>query len=169
MYDQPKYKPLQGGSHLTGSSSAMSVPAGTVSRDERRTIDTFDTGMKDGKLSAEVPFPVNRSVLERGRDRYGIYCAPCHGQTGDGRGMIVMRGFSPPPSLSSQELREAPVGHFFDVITHGHGAMYSYAARVEPRDRWAIAAYIRVLQLSQYADESTLPAADRERLKEARR
>ena len=169
MYDQPKYKPLQAGSQLIGPTSALVPPEGTVPREERPIIDALDTGMEGGKLVDVLPFPLDRKVLERGRDRYGIYCTPCHGQSGDGRGMIVQRGFSPPPSLHVQELRDAPLGHFFDVITNGHGAMYSYAARIETRDRWAISAYIRALQLSRDAEEPSLPEADRARLKEARR
>jgi len=127
-----------------------------------------------GKPVDEMPFPVDASVLRRGQQRYMIFCSPCHSATGDGRGMIVQRGFSPPPPLYGkrpatgkspaatfyEDLRDAPVGHFFGVITHGHGAMYSYAARIPPKDRWMIAAYIRALQLSQYARADELPPAD---------
>jgi len=113
---------------------------------------------------ADFPFPITREVLERGQQRFEIYCAVCHGRTGDGNGMIVQRGFPPPPSYHIDRLRQAPVGHFFDVMTHGYGVMYSYAARVEPRDRWAIAAYIRVLQLSHNAKLQDVPAPERARL-----
>ncbi len=99
----------------------------------------------------EFPFPITLDILERGRERFEIYCATCHGRTGDGNGMIVQRGFPPPPSYHIDRLRQAPVGHFYNVITRGYGVMYSYASRVEPRDRWAIAAYIRALQLSHNA------------------
>lgn len=95
--------------------------------------------------------PVTLALLERGQERFRIYCTPCHSELGDGHGMIVQRGFPPPPSYHIARLRDAPVQHFYDVITHGHGAMYSYANRVQPRDRWAIAAYIRALQRSQNA------------------
>ncbi len=95
--------------------------------------------------------PVTRQSLARGRERFNIYCAVCHGATGDGNGMIVQRGFPQPPSFHDQRLRDAPAGHFVDVITNGYGVMYSYASRVAPEDRWAIAAYIRALQLSQHA------------------
>ena len=103
-------------------------------------------------------------VLERGQERYRIYCIPCHGESGDGRGMIVRRGFNPPPPYYSDELRKKPIGHFFDVMTRGYGTMYSYASRIPPRDRWAIAAYIRVLQLSQHAPAAELPDEDRRQL-----
>ena len=100
-----------------------------------------------------------RRLLERGRERFEIYCAVCHGRTGEGNGMIVQRGFPQPPSLHEQRLRDAPVGHFFDVITNGYGVMYPYASRVAPEDRWAIAAYIRALQLSQHATPADADAA----------
>jgi mono/diheme cytochrome c family protein len=102
--------------------------------------------------TASIPIAVTREVLDRGRERYNIYCSPCHGQTGDGNGMIVQRGFPQPPSFHLERLRTAADGHYYDVITHGFGTMYSYAARVKPTDRWAITAYIRALQLSRTAD-----------------
>lgn len=171
MYDQPKYDPLEPGSHLIGPTSALPLPLGTVARSERRKVETIDTGLKDGKLAEDLPFPLTKQVLLRGQDRYRIYCTPCHAESGNGRGMIVERGFSPPPSLHIESLREAPLGHFYDVITNGHGAMYSYAARIDVEDRWAIAAYIRALQWSRNAPASELSAEDRAKLpkKEARR
>ena len=132
-------------------------PAGSRGRVLHRLVDK-------GKLAETVPFPVDRAVLERGQERYRIYCAPCHGESGDGRGMIVRRGFNPPPPYYSEELRKQPIGHFFDVMTRGYGTMYSYASRIPPRDRWAIAAYIRVLQLSQHAEAADLPEEDRNQL-----
>ena len=113
--------------------------------------ELFTTGKTAGKLAETLPFPVDRAVLERGQDRFRIFCTPCHGELGDGRGMIVQRGFNPPPSFHSDELRKKPVGHYFDVMTRGFGTMYSYASRIPARDRWAIAAYIRALQVSQHA------------------
>ena len=110
------------------------------------------------------PFPITHEDLERGRQRYNIYCTPCHDYTGSGRGVIVMRGFPPPPSYHMDRLRAAPVGHFFDVMTNGFGSMYSYASRIEPEDRWRIAAYIRVLQLSQHATLQDVPEAQRQKL-----
>jgi mono/diheme cytochrome c family protein len=110
------------------------------------------------------PFPVTRATLDRGRQRYNIYCMPCHGLAGYGDGMVVQRGFSPPPSFHNDRLRQAPVGHFVDVITNGYGAMYSYAARVGPADRWAITAYIRALQLSQHASVADVPPDELQKL-----
>ena len=110
------------------------------------------------------PFPITRDDLQRGRAQFNIYCLPCHGETGDGHGMIVSRGLTPPPSYLLDRLRNAPVGHFYDVITHGYGAMYSYNERIVPADRWRIVAYIRALQLSQHADAATLPEEDRQKL-----
>lgn len=114
-----------------------------------------------GTPADTFPYPITREILDRGRARYNIYCAPCHALTGTGDGMIVQRGFSPPPSFHSQRLRQAPVGHYFDVITNGFGRMYSYSSRVPPADRWAIIAYIRALQLSQDAPIDELSADDR--------
>lgn len=169
MYDQPRYKPLAKGSHLIGPTSALSPPEGTVARSERAKVETIDTGFKDGKLATELPFKLTKEVLLRGQDRYRIFCTPCHGGLGDGRGMIVERGMSPPPSFHTEELREAPIGHLFDVISHGHGAMYSYESRVPTDDRWAISAYVRALQWSRNVDAAGLPEADRAKLREASR
>ncbi len=169
MYDQPRYKPLSGGSNLLGSSSARDMPEGTVAYEENRELTAFDTGTQDGKLADRLPFQFDRLVLERGRERYVIFCTPCHGAIGDGQGIVVKRGFTPPPSFHSDDLRKAPLGHFFDVITNGHGAMYSFAARVETKDRWCIASYIRALQLSQHADTRQLSAEDRQKLAETPR
>jgi mono/diheme cytochrome c family protein len=105
--------------------------------------------------------PVTRALLERGQERFRIYCTPCHSELGDGQGMIVQRGFPPPPSYHTDRLREVPVQHFYDVITQGYGAMYPFADRISPEDRWAIAAYIRALQRSQHAMPSEVPASDR--------
>ena len=108
--------------------------------------------------------PITPALLRRGRERFSIFCAPCHSPTGDGDGMIVQRGFPRPPSFHSERLRDAPTAHFIDVITNGYGVMYSYAERVPPADRWAIAAYIRALQLSAHAEVASLPAQDAARL-----
>jgi mono/diheme cytochrome c family protein len=115
----------------------------------------------NGRDSSELPVAVTKELLDRGRQRFDIYCATCHGYTGDGDGMIVQRGFLPPPSYHSDRLRQAPVGHFFDVISNGFGAMPSYADQVPVTDRWAIVAYIRALQLSQNAPLDDVPAAAR--------
>lgn len=112
------------------------------------------------KMHEQAP-PVTLALLERGQNRFRIYCTPCHSELGDGNGMVVQRGFPPPPSYHIDRLRQAPVRHFYDVITNGYGAMYSFAERVQPADRWAIAAYIRALQRSQHATVADLPADQR--------
>jgi mono/diheme cytochrome c family protein len=117
-----------------------------------------------GEKPGEAP-PVTLALLEHGQERYRIYCTPCHSELGDGRGMVVQRGFPPPPSYHTEGLRNAPVQHFYDVITNGHGAMYAYADRVQPPDRWAIAAYIRALQRSQNATVADLGPGGMEALK----
>ncbi|CAN5858930.1 cytochrome c [soil metagenome] len=151
MYDQPRYEPLEPSAFFTDGKSARNLIAGTIPQGWSRTDEHFYEGRVDGKLVEEFPFPIDEDIVHRGRERYQIFCSPCHGDLGDGDGMIVRRGFPAPPTLHSDRLREIPVGHFYDVITRGFGAMYSYEHRVKPRDRWAIAAYIRALQLSQHA------------------
>ena len=174
MYEQPRYEPLEPSSFFEDGSSSRPLVAGTVARDDPRggppagvPDEVFYTGWSQGKLAETIPFQVDRPVLERGQERFRIYCTPCHGELGDGRGMIVRRGFNPPPQYASEELRKQPIGHYFDVMTRGFGTMYSYASRIPPRDRWAIAAYIRVLQLSQHAEAAKLPAEDRNQLSAA--
>ena len=137
---------------------------GTVARGQLRLDELLYTGKENGVMADKFPFPITRADLERGRERYNIYCTPCHDYTGRGNGMIVQRGFPPPPSFHIERLRTAPVGHFFDVMTNGFGAMYSYAARIEPEDRWRIAAYIRVLQASRRGSIEDVPAAERQKL-----
>jgi mono/diheme cytochrome c family protein len=147
---------------------AGTVPRGDARQQDQGSAEVFTTGKTAGKLVAEVPFPVDRSVLVRGQERYRIFCTPCHSELGDGQGIIVRRGFNPPPSFHKDELRQQPIGQFFDVMTGGHGTMYSYASRIPPRDRWAIAAYIRALQLSQHALATDLTAEDRSQIEGAR-
>lgn len=129
----------------------------TISRDDAGSA-YFNTGFIGNQPGNYIPFRVDRAVLERGRERFDIYCAPCHARSGDGNGMVVQRGYTRPPSYHTDRLRSASLGHFFDVITNGFGAMPDYAAQIKTRDRWAIAAYIRVLQFSQDAPDSLLPA-----------
>ncbi len=166
MRDQPRYDPLEANPMFADGSSARPLVPGTVARGHLRVNDHIYTGRIDGKYAATFPMPVTRKTLERGQERFNIYCAPCHSRLGDGQGMIVQRGFKQPPSFHSDRLRAAPPGYFVDVMTNGFGAMFSYASRVNPEDRWAIAAYIRALQLSQHADLSVVPAADRQQLEE---
>jgi mono/diheme cytochrome c family protein len=169
MYDQPRYKPYHASEFFDDGTSARPLVAGTVPRrqpNERgaASAEHFETGKTAGKLTDKLPFPLDRAVLERGQDRYRIFCTPCHGELGEGRGMIVRRGFNPPPSYHSDDVRNKPLGHYFDVMTRGYGTMYSYASRISPRDRWAIAAYIRALQVSQHAVASDLSEADQDKI-----
>jgi len=164
MHNQPRYKPLGGSAFFEDGRASRPLVEGTVPRGYARTDEHLYRGKVNGRLVETFPFPITRQVLERGRERYDIFCAPCHGRDGYGEGMIVQRGFRQPPSFHTERLRRAPVGHFFDVITNGFGTMYSYASRIPPEDRWAIVAYIRALQLSQNATLQDVPPAERRRL-----
>jgi mono/diheme cytochrome c family protein len=166
MHMQPKYKPYEASEFFSDGRSARQPVAGTVARGELRIDEHLYTGKVDGKIADTFPFPITANDILRGQERYNIYCSPCHDYTGSGRGMIVMRGFPQPPSYHIDRLRQAPVGHFFDVMTNGFGAMYSYASRISPEDRWRIAAYIRALQLSEHAKIEDVPDADRTKLEE---
>jgi mono/diheme cytochrome c family protein len=164
MQVQPKYKSLDPSTFFDDGRSARPVVAGTVARDQLRTDEALYTGKVNGVEVATFPIPITRGDLERGRERYNIYCTPCHDRLGNGQGLIVQRGFPAPPSYHTDRLRQAPVGHFFSVMTNGYGTMYSYASRITPEDRWKIAAYIRVLQLSQATKLSDLTDEDRRQL-----
>jgi mono/diheme cytochrome c family protein len=167
MQMQPRYGPLAPSAFFGDHRSARPLVEGTVARGQLRTNRGFYTGKTgpgDDQTVAEFPFPVTREVLQRGQDRFDIFCSPCHGRAGDGQGMIVQRGYLAPPSYHTDRLRQAPVGHFVDVITNGYGAMHSYASRVIPEDRWKITAYIRALQLSQAAPLSDVPAERQQQL-----
>jgi hypothetical protein len=166
MHVQPKYKPYEQSSFFSDGRSERPIVPGTVARGHLHTDELLYTGKINGVPTDTFPFPITPQDLERGRARYNIYCTPCHDYTGSGRGMIVQRGFPPPPSYHIERLRRAPVGHFFDVMTSGYGTMYSYADRVSVDDRWRIAAYIRALQLSQYATINDAPPAIRKQLLE---
>jgi mono/diheme cytochrome c family protein len=149
MQDQPKYKDLRGSAFFDDKRSARPVVEDTVARGFLYADQRFLTGKENGQPIAALPMPLTRALLERGRQRFGIYCTPCHGLTGNGLGVIVQRGYRQPPSFHIDRLREAPVGYFFDVETRGFGSMMDYAAQIPAPDRWAIAAYVRALQLSQ--------------------
>jgi hypothetical protein len=166
MHIQPKYLPYQETPFFADGRDERPVIPGTVARGHLRLDELLYTGKENGEVSDKFPFPMTREDIERGRQRYNIYCTPCHAYTGSGNGMIVQRGFPQPPSFHIDRLRQAPVGHFYQVMTDGFGLMYSYAARVEPEDRWRIAAYIRALQLSQHATIDDVPEADRQKLNE---
>jgi hypothetical protein len=168
MNNEPRYNPLASSDFFDDGMSARAQVPDTVTRGHLRIDRAFYTGIANGQPVDTIPLTVTIGVLARGRERYDIFCTPCHGRVGDGDGMIVDRGFSRPPSYHTDRLRSAPVGHFFDVMTNGFGAMSGYAARVPPEDRWAIAAYIRALQLSQQASVADAPPGEQRRLMEAR-
>jgi hypothetical protein len=164
MQDQPKFIPLRPSSFFTDGRSERPLVEGTVARGHLDADTAFYTGKVGDKFVGTFPLPVTRELLERGQQRYNIYCSPCHDRLGTGLGMVVRRGFRRPPSYHIDRLRQAPVGYIFDVITNGFGAMPDYAAQIEPRDRWAIVAYERALQLSQHATLSDVPPEVRAQL-----
>jgi mono/diheme cytochrome c family protein len=168
MHDQPKYQPLERSTFFLDQQASRSPVAETVARGELWDDTLLYTGKVDGSDALFFPFRVDESVMARGQERFNIYCSPCHGRTGLGDGMVVRRGFRRPPSFADERLRQAPIGHFFDVMTNGFGAMPDYAAQVKVADRWAIIAYVRALQLSAHAPLDDVPAAERGRLETGR-
>jgi mono/diheme cytochrome c family protein len=164
MHDQPKYIPLRESSFFTDDRSARSPVSGTVARGQLHVDTLLYTGRVNGANATVFPMRVDAPLMARGHERYDIFCAPCHGRTGAGDGMVVRRGYRPPPSLHDDRLRSTPVGHFFDVMTNGFGAMPDYAAQITAEDRWAIIAYVRALQLSEHATVDDVPAPERPRL-----
>lgn len=161
MRDQPRYEPYEASTFFANGQSSRPLVEGTVARGQLQEDDAFYRGKVDGEFVDKLPLEVDRALLDRGQQRFNIYCSMCHGPTGDGDGMIVRRGLKRPPSFHIERLRTAPAGHYFDVITHGFGVMPRYAVQIEPHDRWAITAYVRVLQLSQHAELDDLPADER--------
>lgn len=160
MHDQPRFKPLAKSDFYADLRSARPPVEGTVARGQLHEDTYFYTGKVGENPGDYMPFPVTQEVLQRGRERFDIYCTPCHSRLGDGNGMIVQRGFQRPPSYHTERLRKAPLGYFFEVMTEGFGAMPSYAEQVPPRDRWCIVAYIRALQLSQNATQAETGAQE---------
>jgi mono/diheme cytochrome c family protein len=158
MHDAPSYDPLQQTNFFANGAASRPLVANTVARGQLREDEHLYTGKVNGQVATEFPMPVTRETLDRGQERFNVYCSPCHGRTGLGDGMIVQRGFRAPPSYHDERLRNVPVGYFFDVMTNGFGAMQDYSAQVTVPDRWAIAAYIRVLQLSRSATVDDVPA-----------
>jgi mono/diheme cytochrome c family protein len=156
MHLQPKYNPEVSSSFFSNGSSARQPVEGTVPAVDTFSDELLYTGRINGNLADVFPFKITATDLRRGQERYNIYCSPCHGFAGYGDGMVVQRGFLPPPSYHSDRLRQAPAGHFFEVMSNGFGRMFSYRSRIEPEDRWRIVAYIRALQLSQHAPTSEL-------------
>ena len=163
MHDQPKAKPQsKSGFFVDGRNDRLPVE-GTVARGQLREGDHLYRGKVDGKFVTTFPFPIDAAVMERGRERYTIYCTPCHGQTGLGNGMVIQRGFKiPAASHHIERLRNAPNGYWFDVITNGFGVMFGYGAQIPVNDRWAIVAYVRALQLSRNATMEDIPEVERD-------
>ncbi len=165
MYDQAKLKPLSEGEFFADHQNSRPIPHDTVARGFLREDRAMYAGLgPDGKFVSELPVPLTHALLDRGKERFGIFCSPCHGKQGNGLGMIVQRGFKQPTSFHTDRLRLEPIGYFFDVMTQGFGQMSSYATQVPPEDRWAIASYVRALQLSQHAAVADLPDADKREL-----
>ena len=158
MMDGARYKPLEPSGFFEDGAASRPLPEHTLARGELRADEHYFTGRVKGQLVTAFPEPVTRATIERGRQRFDIYCAVCHNATGDGKGMVVQRGFVPPPNLHEQRLKDAPPGHIFQVVSNGWGAMFSYNDRIPVDDRWRIAAYVKVLQFSQSAPVASLPA-----------
>jgi mono/diheme cytochrome c family protein len=168
LYNQQKLKPYRPSTLWENGSSARALPAGTVARGSLGEDRVYEAGVgPDGKFVTEFPVTLSKELLLRGRERYDIFCSPCHGRTGDGVGMIVQRGFKRPPSFFVDRLRNERIGYFFDVMTNGFGQMSSYSAQVPVADRWAVAAYVRTLQLSRETPASFLSDHDRAELDKA--
>ena len=157
MHDQPRYKPLAASDFFSDHRSARPLVEGTIARGHLRLDDARYTGKIDGNDIDQFPIPIAKADIERGQNRFNVYCTPCHGRLGDGNGMVVLRGYRQAASYHTEKLVKAPVGHYFDVITNGFGAMPSYASRVTPDDRWRVIAYIRALQLSESAKIGDVP------------
>lgn len=166
MVDQPRYDPLEASTFFADGLSARQPVSDTVPINAVLDNPLETTGLSNGQPATEFPMQLTEQVLARGRERYNIYCAPCHGYTGEGNGMVVQRGFPAPPTFHSDQMRGMAPGFYFQVITQGFGRMFPYASQVAPDDRWAIAAYIRALQLSQHAPASSLPQEDQKQLQE---
>ena len=169
MHDAPRYDPLEASPVMLQGASAQPIVAGTVARGHLNEDALLHTGMgADGQPSAVFPFPITRADLDRGEERFNIFCAPCHARTGDGNGMVVQRGYRQAANYHIDRLRQMPVGYFVDVMTNGFGVMPDYRAQVNAADRWRIAAYIRALQLSHHATTADVPAAELQKLNAGR-
>lgn len=169
MWHQPKLKAQSASNFFADGKGDRPLVANTVPVGYLRDNEALYTGKVANKPVAQLPLPLTRELLQRGQERYNVFCSPCHGKVGDGQGMIAQRGLAlrrPPATFHTDRLRGMPVGYFYDVITNGFGMMYSYASRIPPEDRWAIAAYVRVLQLSQHARTSELTPEDLRKLQE---
>ncbi len=169
MQKQPKYTPLGRSGYFPDGRAARPIPAGTISTDQTAFDPALTTGSVNGAFVTTIPMPVTEDLLERGRERFNIYCSPCHGRTGDGEGMIAHRGFKDPANLNGQHVRNAPPGYIYSVIKNGYGAMADYSYQIKSvRDRWAIVAYIRALELSRGATLADAPPRERAKLEGSR-
>ncbi|MCS6831387.1 MAG: cytochrome c [bacterium] len=169
MWHQPKLKAQSENRFFVDGKTDRTPVANTVAVGQLRADQVFYTGKQGGKPVSQIPVPVTLELLKRGQTQYNTFCSPCHGKSGDGQGMIAQRGLAlrrQPASYHTDRLRAMPIGYFYDVITNGFGVMYSYASRIEPEDRWAIAAYIRVLQKSHFTKVNELTPEDLKRLQE---
>lgn len=165
MQDQPKYIPLRQSNFFGDERSERSLPLGVVARGHLDADTYLYTGKNNGVLGSVFPFPITEADMSRGQERFNIYCTPCHSPLGNGRGMVVRRGYQEPPNYTDPRLLQVPVGHFYDVITNGYGAMPDYMEQIpDVKDRWRVAAYIRALQLSQHATLAEVPPAERANL-----
>ena len=166
MHNQPKYVTYRSSEFFKDGLSERPQVVGTVAQDQLRADTYFYTGKIGTKEGDQFPFPITEAVMERGRERYDIYCSPCHSRVGDGNGMIVKRGYRQAANFHLPRYLSQPVGHYYDVISHGWGALPDYSAQLEPSDRWAIAAYIRALQYAQNGTMAEVPADQRGQLKD---
>jgi mono/diheme cytochrome c family protein len=164
MHDQAKYEPLEQSAFFGDNRSSRQPPEGTIARGQLREDSHFYAGKVAGKPATTFPVELTEELMERGRQRYNIFCVPCHDKTGNAEGMVVLRGFRKPAVFHIERLRNAPAGYFFDVITNGFGSMPGYAEQIPARDRWAIIAYVRALQLSQRATLDDVPEPERSQL-----
>jgi mono/diheme cytochrome c family protein len=167
MHNAPRIEAYEANAFFADGRGSRTPPTGTVARGWQRQDEALYSGRVNGDLVSEFPFPVSASDMARGRERYNIYCSPCHGVLGDGQGMVVQRGLRRAASYHQDRLRDEKVGYFFDVITNGFGAMQGYAEQVPARDRWLIVAYVRALQLSQHATMAEVPSAEQPALQNA--
>ena len=165
MYDQPRVEPLEKSDFFADGSTARSLVEGTVARGHLNEDEHFHTGRVDGVFAETFPMEITKDVLKRGQSRFNIYCATCHDRAGTGNGMIVKRGYKQPPSMHIDRLKESAPGYYFHVMTQGFGVMPNYRYQLNPEDRWAVAAYIQALQLSQSATLDDVPEAQRASLK----
>jgi mono/diheme cytochrome c family protein len=164
MHQAPRYDPLERSEFFADQRSARPMIPGTVARGFLREDARYYTGRDGNVFVQRMPLEATLELVQRGQERYNVFCAPCHARTGEGDGPIVQRGMKQPPSFHSERLRQQPDGYFYDVITNGFGAMQDYASQIAPADRWAVVAYLRALQLSRSTTVDDVPEAERERL-----